>query len=243
MTSHNSKALIFDIETVGENFDQMDEVTQHALTRAVRENSKSEAELQDGIEAVRQKTSLSPLTGQIVAIGVLAGDSDKGAVYYQAPGQEGQELKHEGIKLAAMSEPEMLERFWHVVKSCRQLVGFNSRGFDAFHINIRSAIHGIRPSVDLMSNRYLGSQRAQVQHIDLLDQLKYYGAVWGSGLSLHMWCRAFGISSPKDSGVDGSQVGKLFADARYEDIARYNIDDLYATRELYRAWDKYLNFQ
>jgi len=238
-----SNALIFDIETVGEDFDQMDEVTQHVLTRRVRETAMSDSELEEGLKSIRGRTGLSPLTGQIVAIGVLAGDSDQGAVYYQAPGTEGQEIEEDGIKLVAMSEPEMLTKFWQVVQSRRLVVGFNSRSFDAFYLNIRSAVHGIRPSVDLMSNRYLGSQRGQVRHVDLLDQLKYYGAVYGSGLNLHMWCRALGIESPKGSGIDGSKVGELFAAGRYQDIARYNIGDLFSTRELYRTWDKLLNFQ
>ncbi|MBU1028783.1 ribonuclease H-like domain-containing protein, partial [Patescibacteria group bacterium] len=127
--------------------------------------------------------------------------------------------------------------------SCHTLVGFNSRSFDAFFLNIRSAVHGIRPSVDLMSNRYLKSQFGAARHIDLLDQLRYYGAVNSIGLNLHLWCRALGIKSPKENGVDGSLVGQLFKDQRYKDIARYNIDDLLATRELFRTWDALLNFQ
>jgi len=238
-----NKTLIFDIETIGEDFDAMDETTQDVLTRRVRETAKTDEALEEAIQAVRERTALSPLTGEIVAIGVLDADSDQGAVYYQAPDADLTEITENGIKLVPLSEKEMLLRFWLVAKSCHRLVGFNSRSFDAFFLNIRSAIHGIRPSVDLMSNRYLNSQRGRVQHIDLLDQFKYYGAVFGSGLNLHMWCRAFGIESPKDSGVDGSQVGELFAAGRYQDIALYNSGDLYSTRELFRIWNERLNFQ
>ncbi len=238
-----NKTLIYDIETLGEDFDAMDETTQGVLTRRVRESSKSEAALDAAVQAVRERTALSPLTGEILAIGVLDGDSEQGAVYYQAPDSGLSEVLEDGIKLVPLSEKEMLLRFWLVAKSCRRLVGFNSRSFDAFFLNIRSAIHGIRPSVDLMSNRYLNSQRGYVQHIDLLDQLKYYGAVSSSHLNLHMWCRAFGIESPKVSGIDGSQVGELFAAGQYLEIARYNLGDLYSTRELFRIWNNLLNFQ
>lgn len=44
--------LIFDIETVGENFDELDEVTQEALTRWIKKDSESEDDYQ---------TKLSPL--------------------------------------------------------------------------------------------------------------------------------------------------------------------------------------
>lgn len=238
-----NKTLIFDIETVGEDFDQMDEVTQNVLTRRVRETSANEELLQEAIQNIRERTALSPLTGEIVAIGVLAVGSDQGAVYFQAPDSDIGEFVEDGIKFVPLTEKEMLLRFWHVARSCQRLVGFNSRSFDAFYLNIRSAVHGIRPSVDLMSSRYLGSQRGQVQHIDLLDQFKYYGAVYGTGLNLHMWCRAFNIESPKDSGVEGAQVGELFAAGHYLDIARYNLGDLHSTRELFKIWHERLNFQ
>ena len=79
-------------------------------------------------------------------------------------------------------------------------------------------------------------------HIDLLDRLTFFGAVRRK-MSLHMWCRAFGISSPKDKGVTGDDVGKLFQDKRYMDIARYCFDDVRATKELFSYWEKYINIK
>jgi hypothetical protein len=55
-----------------------------------------------------------------------------------------------------------------------------------------------------------------------------------------MYCRAFGIGSPKDNGIDGSEVGKYFKDGKYMEIAKYNAADLFATRDLYKTWEKYL---
>ena len=57
-----------------------------------------------------------------------------------------------------------------------------------------------------------------------------------------MLSRAFGIKSPKDSGVMGDDVTKLFREGKYLDIARYNVGDLWATKELYDYWKKYLAF-
>ncbi|HDZ84956.1 MAG TPA: hypothetical protein ENH35_00195 [Candidatus Moranbacteria bacterium] len=92
-----------------------------------------------------------------------------------------------------------------------------------------------------MSNRYLGSQKFDAKHVDLLDELTYYGAVRRKG-GLHLWCRAFGIKSPKSEGVTGDDVGKLFKEKKFVDIAKYNVRDLYATKELYEYWDKYIRF-
>jgi hypothetical protein len=90
-----------------------------------------------------------------------------------------------------------------------------------------------------MSNRYLESQRYGAVHIDLLDQLTFYGSVRRRG-SLHLWCRAFGIGSPKEGGVSGDDVTPLYRAGRIKDIARYNAGDLSATAALYEAWRKYL---
>ncbi|MFH1047338.1 MAG: ribonuclease H-like domain-containing protein [Patescibacteria group bacterium] len=243
MDLKQGKTLIFDIETVGEDFDEFDETTQNVLTSQARTTATDEPSLANAIQAVRERLALNPLTGQIIAIGVLDAETKKGAVYYQSTDASNQETVDGDMRFIPLAEPEMLQRFWRVAQVSRRLVGFNSRSFDAFYLNIRSAVHGIRPSVNLMSNRYLSSQRGHVQHIDLLDQLKYYGAVSTGGLSLHMWCRAFGIKSPKDSGVDGSKVGELFRQGKSFEIARYNVADLLVTLELYRVWEKLLNFQ
>lgn len=240
---NKKRTFIFDIETSGEDFDSMDSVTQDELLKYARNNSDDEEEFERNKQAVKNRTGLNPLTGQVVTVGLLDAYQDQGAVYYQAPGADLETKTERGIKLAAMSEADMLKQFWLVMEHCGCAVGFNSRRFDAFFLNVRSAVHGIRPSVDLMSNRYLGSQRGPLRHIDLLDQLKYYGAVWGDGMSLHMWCRAFDIPTPKGDDVDGSKVAQLFALGQYLKIARYNIDDLYATRELFRVWRKCLDFQ
>ncbi|MFA6393617.1 MAG: ribonuclease H-like domain-containing protein [Patescibacteria group bacterium] len=232
--------LIFDIETVGENYDELDGTTQDVLTRRIK-GEEGSGEYDAELEEIKGTLGLSPLTGEIVAIGVLDGDKDKGAVYYQAPGAKEKDSEEGGIKFRPMSEKEMLEHFWDVAEKYDEFVSFNGRGFDAPYMMIRSAIHGIRPSRDLMFNRYLSSQKyVNAKHIDLMDQLSFYGATRNK--SLHLYCRAFGIKSPKAGGVSGDDVGALFKAGRFLDIARYNVGDLIATKALYEYWENYLRF-
>ena len=139
------------------------------------------------------------------------------------------------------NEKEMLENFWKGVTEYNEFISFNGRGFDVPFLVARSAIHKIKPTKDLMSNRYLGSQKFGAVHIDLLDQLSFYGAVRRKG-NLHLWSRAFGIKSPKADGISGDDVGKLYKEKKFLDIARYNARDLRATKELYDYWQKYMRF-
>jgi DNA polymerase elongation subunit (family B) len=233
--------LVLDIETVGESFDEMDEATQDAVSRWIKYeagNTKEEAAL---LSLVKDGMGLSPLTGEVVAIGVLDVEKNKSVVYFQAPGERFGEYEEGGVTYKQMSEAEMLLSFWNGVKNYGTLVTFNGRAFDVPFLMARSASHNIRPSKNFLSNRYLGSQWANAKHIDLQEELTYYGAMRRRG-SLHLWCRLFGIESPKAQGVSGDDVGQLFAEKRYQDIARYNVRDIVATRDLYLRWNEYLRF-
>lgn len=234
--------LIFDIETIGEDFDTMDETTQHMLTRWFKEDAMDEEAYQSKLEDIKQGLGFSPFTGQVVAIALLDLETNKAAVYFQAPGEDHGSFEEDGVTYRQMSESEMLEQFWKVAERYNQFVTFNGRGFDVPFLNIRSAVHKIRPVKDLLSNRYLGMQKFDAKHFDLYDLFTFYGVVWRNRPSLHIACRAFGIKSPKQDGIDGDGVAHLFKEKRFLDIARYNVRDIVATKELYAYWEKYLRF-
>lgn len=233
--------LVFDIETIGEDFDTLDATTQDSLTRWIKRESHDGDEYEVALADIKQGLGFSPLTGSIVAIGVLDCDRDKGVVYFQDKGEGLSEETEDGIVYKPMDEKTMLEHFWDGARKYDEFVSFNGRTFDVPFLMVRSAVHGVRPTKDLMSNRYVGSQRTGAKHIDLLDQLSFYGAVRRKG-SLHLWCRAFGIKSPKEEGVTGDDVSSLFREGKYLDIAKYNAQDIRSTKELYDKWDEYLRF-
>jgi DNA polymerase elongation subunit (family B) len=237
-----AKKLVIDIETIGEDFDALDHATQENLTRWIKKDSDGEDEYKLALQDVKNELGLSPLTGQIVAIGVLDVDTNEGGVYYQAPGQKNEDVKEDGIAFKQMTEEDMLRKFWELAAKYQIFVTFNGRGFDLPFLMIRSAVHGVRPTKDLMQARYPWQVRNDgAVHVDLLDQLSFYGAVRRKG-SLHLWSRAFGIESPKSGGVSGNDVGPLFKQKKFLEIAKYNVGDIRATRLLYEKWEAYLNF-
>jgi len=234
--------LIFDIETIGEDWDSLDQTTQETLTRWLKKEAFSEEEYGNALADIKNGLGFSPLTGEIAVIGVLEFETNKGAVYYQAPGEKIADFEENNIKFKALTEKEMLEKFWQGLINYTEFISFNGRGFDAPFLMIRSAIHGLKPTKDLMSNRYLNNQKFNASHVDLQDQLTFYGAVRRKP-SLHLACRAFGIKSPKAEGITGDDVKKLFKDKEYLKIARYNLGDLQATKQLYEKWDKFINIK
>ena len=221
--------LIFDIETVGFDFESFEEKTQEYLLRYAKSPEEE--------KAAREGMGFSPLTGQIVTIGCFNPDSNKGAAYYQGPEMDPQERKVDEIQYIRFAdEKTLLERFWDAAAHYRQFVTFNGRAFDAPFLLIRSAIHKVRPTVNLMPNRYYDD------HIDLYDRLSFFGAVRRT-MNLDMFCKAFGITSPKSKGVTGYEVAGMFADKKYDEIAEYCMDDVFATAKLFEYWNDYINIK
>jgi 3'-5' exonuclease len=222
--------LIFDIETIGVDFNSLDKKSQEFLL-AYAESSEEEQDIKNGL-------GFSPLTGEIVAIGILNPDTDKGAVYFRDPKNKMEKFSEDDIQYTPLAtEKEVLEEFWQTASLYDQFITFNGHSFDCPFLAIRSAILKIKPSRNLLLNRYY-----QGPHIDLLDRLTNFGAMRGKR-NLHMWCQAFGISSPKAKGVTGDDVGRLFKENKYLDIAQYCADDLWATKDLFNYWDKYINMK
>jgi hypothetical protein len=218
--------VIFDIETAGGDFDALHDSFKAWFLRF--------AGTDEEVAAAKESLSFYPLTGQIVAIGMLNPDTGRGAVYYQAP-KEGPMLpfEEEGIRYESGTEKEIIEKFWQAIKSYGEFITFNGRCFDCPFILIRSALHKVKPTRELMPNRYGGP------HIDLMDQLSFYGAT--RRFSLDLWCRAFGIKSPKEE-TKGHEVKELFREGKCLDIARYCAGDLRATKELFDLWQNFIRF-
>lgn len=234
------KHLVFDIEMVGEDWDSLDELTQKDLTKHLPDQKLYPDQYAQELAEVKDKLVFSPLTGKIVAIGVYDPATDQGAVYYDAGGNTPDDDESDGIKYVAMTEAEMLTKFWTLAEITSEFISFFGRRADVPYMMIRSAVNGVRPTKDLVSNRYNSSSQRGAIHWDLFDLLTFYGSAMYKG-SLHRWCRAFGIDTPKSDDMDGSKVGQAYRDGEYLKIARYNAQDLRATAQLFEAWQNYLN--
>jgi len=232
--------LVIDIETTGLDFESFDQLSQDHLLKPLKKETLSVEEYQQKLTDLKDSFSLSPLTGKIIALGLYDLEKNLGTVFYE--GQEGKPENYQKIfTLKPASEPEMLQAFWQGAKNYDQFITFNGRGFDIPFLLARSAIHKVKASKDLMSNRYPSSQRYQAKHLDLYDLLSFFGASRYRN-SLHLWCQALGITSPKADGISGEDVPKLYRTGRILDIAKYNSSDLLATAGLYRTWADYIAF-
>jgi DNA polymerase elongation subunit (family B) len=226
--------LVFDIETIGEQWDTMDEVTQHTLTRWIDVTAKNVADREKLLLDVKNGLGFSPLTGSVVAIAVYDIERAQGAVYYQSE-YDTDEVRN-NWRYKVRSEAEMLSEFWAGASHYDTFVTFNGRGFDAPFLVHRSVVNEIHLTKNLLEGRYPYQQK-NCRHVDLQDELTFFGAMYRRP-SLHLFCRAYGIESPKQ-GVSGDDVAELFQLKKFRDIADYNVRDVIATTALYERWMQY----
>ena len=235
--------LIIDIETVGENWEEIDETTQKILLdRYVKHSVDLNLKEEEVAKAVKNQLGLQPFTGKIITIGALELESKKSVIWYDPNGEKHQVEEEGKVKYIPSVESEMLEAFWKVAVRFNTFVTFSGRGMDMPFLMLRSAINKIRPTKDLMRARYLYQQSPDAKHIDLYEQLSFYGAIYNRNGGLHLACRAFGIESPKSDGIEGSLVGEFFRAGKTKEIAQYNARDLVSTAKLFEVWQKYLSF-
>ena len=107
--------LIFDIETIGEDWGELDETTRDVLTRWIKRDAESGEGYQAMLADIKEGLGFSPLTGEIVAIGVLDAEKNKGAVYFQSPNDTKGVFEDGGYKYDPLPEKEMLQKFWDIV--------------------------------------------------------------------------------------------------------------------------------
>lgn len=216
------KRLAIDIETVGIPWEEHDPYVREYLIKGMNE---AEAEEE------KRRGALSPFTGRIVAIGVVNVDTGRSCALYEVPGRtETATTKEEERTFIAGSERAILQKFWDFLGAEDRFISFNGRQFDGPFLMIRSAIHGLKPSRDLVGKRY-----SLHPNCDLREVLNFQGTVNPRQMrfNLDLACKSFGIESSKREGMDGRSVETLYRAGRYEDIARYCLDDVRATAELY----------
>jgi len=227
------RRIVFDIETCADPFDKLSESQQEYLLRAAEKEKDELLRSAKKDDAVRYM-SLYPFTARVISIGIYDVEKEKSFVYYESAEPEEWSSSEKNVTYKGVSEPEMLRSFWRIIDATDKVITFNGRCFDVPFLMIRSAINKIKPTKNLLGNRFDISN-----HIDLLEQFTCFGIT--RKFNLDFYCHAFGIKSPKSKEVSGMEVKNLYDAGKIKEIAIYCGDDIYATYQLYKIWDEYLN--
>jgi DNA polymerase elongation subunit (family B) len=224
--------IIFDIETCAFPFNSLSESQQEYLLRYAEKEIDGRLKEIKTDDAIRY-TSLYPFTAKVISIGIYDVNNEKSYVYYESETAE-EWVSEKNVHYKGLNEAEMLNSFWRIIEVTGQIVSFNGKNFDAPFLMLRSALNKIKPTKNIVPKKF-----DSTFHIDLLDQFTYFGLT--RKFNLDFYCQAFCIDSPKTKGVSGMEVKNLYEAGRIKDIAVYCADDIYATYQLYKIWDEYLN--
>ena len=212
--------LVFDIETVGLKFEELDPDQQSYLIEKLENRSEP--------EEAAQKTGLHPLFGFVTHIAALSLGKRQGYVFGTGQADITPENPTYSFSHCA-NEAELLSKFWRLVENHQRFVTYNGHGFDFPFLAFRSAVNKVRVPIELKYN--------QDSFIDLMSKLRPYPA---RSYSLAMVTRALGITNPKEEGVSGADVAQLYRSHKHQQIVDYVARDVEATTQLYSVWKQYL---
>lgn len=212
--------MIFDIETVGKPFDELEAWDQDYFLNHI--------EGQTDEEEAKTKTGLYSLYGFVQAIGLI-NQEGRGEVLALTD----QKLKNSNPDFTYSTftnEKDLLTKFWGLTQEYQRFVTYNGRGFDWPFLIIRSGINRVKVPMEI-------DHYNKHKFIDLADHLRQGGRQF----KLEAFCRAFGITNPKEKGVSGLLVSQLYYEKNHQAIADYVSRDVISTKELYDIWHQYLS--
>lgn len=137
------------------------------------------------------------------------------------------------------NERETLKQFWNMVDALSVsprnpqypdygvlFVGHNVMDFDLRFIYQRSIILDVMPAYEINFARY--------RNYPIFDTMKEWVKWSNNAIGLETLALALGIPSPKDEGIDGSQVAAFFEAGKVDEILEYCKRDVETTRAVYK---------
>jgi hypothetical protein len=178
------------------------------------------------VEAWRKQSLDGGTAGEVASI-ALCGEDGPGWVCCRAPGEsESALLESFGLVVQTMIEQAACTgpdgRAWPVGEPF--FIAHNAP-FDLGYLWRRCAVHDVRLPFALPGPM----ARAGKDYADTM--LMWAG--YGGRVSMDALCRALGVDSPKDGGMDGSQVFDRWLAGDVSAIERYNLADALAVREVW----------
>lgn len=206
-------SLTFDIETVpqlGPLTGIQAEELQKRLSSFLAKNPDM-----DKIEAKRLLMGTSPFFGEIVCIGLYKESTER------------------SLALTG-KETDILESFWDIIASFSgAFVSFNGQRFDIPFIIKRSMVHNIEVTNHAFLDVY---PFKNYPHYDVWQVLS---GTRGDPINLRLACDILGVPSPKEGGIEASEVAQAYDEGRIQEIADYCVRDVVSTFEVYKKTKKY----
>lgn len=169
-----------------------------------------------------KKASLNPRLCRILCLG-----------WATVPADETSVVTDSGILYAEQPEQEadLLTAFWRMVAMHDGNVVTWNGGWDLRVLTLRSAMHGITPTVGPQHISLWQKKYRTAPHFDVKAVLLNWD-VMQAGEGLSEWAAFFGVPGKTD-GLSGKDVYPLFQGGMHDEIAEYCMQDVLATAAVY----------
>lgn len=201
--------LYFDVETLPARDEKIAFLRRLHEEKLAKEADKAIKNTPADFDTYFRSTALSGAHGQVFCTSMIKE-------------RDGVEIGR--TTLCGEEEKELLKKFWGICRDVNLYVGHNIRSFDLRFLIQRSIINNISyPSISL--KRY-----SDYPVFDTQDQWMMYEGF----ISLHELAHALDIPSPKDGGIDGSQVYDFYLAGKHQEIQDYCMRDVDTVRAVYK---------
>lgn len=185
-----------------------------------RETVVSPQSLETCADEDYKKLALKAEKGRILTVGVIVEENNL-VVHQGLFGRDRQ------TGMFHLDEARTLRGFWNfvgeVVEGRDLFIGHNILDFDLPFLIKRSIVHRVKPAKISF---------ARFRQSPIFDTM-WEWSLWRERISLNQVAEAIGIASPKNGGIDGSQIYDYFCAGKHGEIAEYCMRDVECTREVY----------
>jgi hypothetical protein len=219
-------ALVLDIETLGDA----------AQLEAVREMAEAAGKEPEAFAA------LSPPLARVVCVGMRHLESKREVAFLDASrfGKAPESFPYTGTGLVALGgEAGVLKAANDALGKVSTLITFNGRAFDVPVLVNRMVSLGVKPCDFLLraarESRYPNWKGTPRLHVDVREQMTFFGACNGAGQTLRAFAIGYGLEDPKANGC-GAGVAALVKGGDTATLAEYCLGDVRTTAALYERW-------
>ncbi len=205
--------LYFDIETIPAPEAKIPMLQRIHQERLAKEQTFGLSNTPEDFEMYYRRTALNGAYGQAFCISFIKEQDHVVTMQTTLKGEE----------------RAVITQFWDIARDVNIFVGHGIRFFDIKFLIQRSVILGI-PCRTINLAKFRDNPV-----YDTMEQWMNYDGT----ISLHELALALDIPSPKDGGIDGSQVYDFWLAKRYDEICEYCMRDVETVKSVYKRIVKY----
>ncbi len=227
------RTLILTLETVGDEWDALDEETRKVLSSWIMRGVYTDAEQASLTKQVVDRLRFSPYTGKVLALSLFDISLQTGVVYHTLRSMP-DEYVWQGSVYKYKTEYELLENFWEGISQYERIVTFHGERIHISFLEMRSIAQRIRPSSVFSRSPFVSS--GEISHLDLAS---VYGRGRRGRVSLRVVASGMGVIPENFPESESEREGEA-TDHILDPLLISIQHDTFRIKGLFDVWQSYI---